>query len=145
MIDYVRGIKASVISGLVSSLISFVLLSLLISKDVMSPISLIPSLSSFAIIEMLLKYSIFGVFFALFYNKLYGKSSIKKALFFSIIAHIAYHWGIIFWYISVASILAYSFVQIAFIVSLLSIIIFGFLLGILWDKFETKDINLQQK
>ena len=137
MADYGRGIKAGIVSGIVYGIIYAVLMVAL--AEVLVPgfwtfMGMIPGaagiamamFAGIAIVGGIIGGLIFGVIYAAVYGSLPG-SSVVKGLILSIIFWLIFGVGLNFGTVMLYPLMA--------VLGLISSLIWGALVGVLWDKF----------
>ena len=153
MADFGRGIKAGIVSGIIYGIVSVILgiITAVIywetilgnyagitvsTADMMGVIGfLIPILAISAIIGGIIFGIIFGLIYAAIYNSLPGSSSVMKAIVLSLIGWLILSLGMGYGNLAVDTM---YYVVNNVIFGLIGWIIWGYLLGVLWDKFGAR-------
>ena len=139
MADFGRGIKAGIVAGIIEGIIAVIIIATSFDIIYSEILNTVPPGFTLETYRELLYWSslvgavfggiigglIVGVIFAILYDHLPGKTSIHKGILMGLIL-----WGISV-VLSFGRILLYSLVLNA----VLDIVLFGFLLGVLWDRF----------
>lgn len=142
MADLIRGLKAGILSGIIWGILnaiisSFIFAIMIKSYSYFNPIMGLLSLP-FGIISGIIVGVILGLIYSAGYNILPGSSSIIKGISLMLIL-----WVIFSVVIGNIFSLQYNetftnYYEMNLISSLITYIIFGYLIGLLWDKYKSR-------
>lgn len=153
MADFGRGIKAGIVSGIIYGIISVIFGAITAviywetilsnyagitvgAADMMGVIGfLIPILAIAGIIGGIIFGLIFGLIYAAIYNSLPGSTSVMKAIVLALIGWVLLSLGMGYGNLAVDT-MYYVVGNVIF--GLIGWIIWGYLLGVFWDKFGAK-------
>jgi len=158
MADYIRGIKAGVVAGVIFAIVSGVLGVIQMYTYYSSSSTLSYPMGSFVSMSILLAMMsivtsivwgiigglILGLIFAFLYDKLPGDSSLIKGVTLSILLWLIFSVGFGYVMMTITSSDFSHYYELSMVFGIISYVILGVVLGVSWDKFKGSVLYCKQ-